>query len=48
MGFEKSGHKFIKCDERCTGCMYCDGGLAHCEICGGAEASLPIHCPVDK
>jgi len=45
---ETSGHKLIQCGKDCTGCMYCDGGLAHCEICGGAEASLPIHCPGRK
>lgn len=26
-------------------CMICDGGLAICRTCGGAEGSLPTHCP---
>lgn len=26
-------------------CFVCDGGLALCEICGGAEASMPKDCP---
>lgn len=25
-------------------CMYCDGGLFHCTVCGGAEGSLTEHC----
>lgn len=26
-------------------CMICDGGLALCITCGGAEASMPTDCP---
>jgi hypothetical protein len=26
-------------------CLICDGGLSNCTVCGGAEGSLPIHCP---
>lgn len=26
-------------------CPICDGGLALCKVCGGAEASLPSECP---
>ncbi len=26
-------------------CMFCDGGLSMCVICGGAEGSLPTDCP---
>ncbi len=29
----------------CAGCFCCEGGLALCVTCGGAEASLPTHCP---
>lgn len=29
----------------CEGCFVCEGGLTSCETCGGAEASLPTHCP---
>lgn len=27
------------------GCMFCDGGLSSCTVCGGAEGSLPTDCP---
>lgn len=34
------------CDCGDTGhCNICDGGLALCKVCGGAEASLPTECP---
>lgn len=26
-------------------CFDREDGLAHCKICGGAEASLPTNCP---
>lgn len=26
-------------------CMVCDGALALCVVCGGAEGSLPTDCP---
>lgn len=26
-------------------CNICDGGLAFCTVCKGAEASLPTECP---
>lgn len=29
-------------------CSICDGGLAYCKVCGGAEASLPTECPGEK
>lgn len=29
-------------------CNICEGGLAYCKVCGGAEASLPIECPGEK
>ena len=36
-------HKRHKCgDDRCG---VCRGGLFDCEVCGGAEASLPSSCP---
>ena len=46
-----NGHKLLKhrggCPEaeRGMSCMFCDGGLASCVICGGGEGSLPINCP---
>lgn len=36
-------HTLHCCDEE--GCMVCEGGLALCTVCGGAEASLPTFCP---
>jgi hypothetical protein len=30
---------------RTGSCFICDGGLVLCELCGGAEGSLPTHCP---
>ncbi|MEW6115633.1 MAG: hypothetical protein AB1553_01875 [Nitrospirota bacterium] len=45
-------HQFItpaECDCGGTGhCNICDGGLAICKICGGAEGSLPTECPGEK
>jgi len=29
-------------------CCICEGGLIQCTICGGAEGSLPKHCPGTK
>ena len=29
-------------------CPICDGGLAVCEVCNGAEGSLPSECPGRK
>lgn len=26
-------------------CFVCEGGLAYCVVCGGAEADLPSTCP---
>lgn len=39
-------HKLAK-HENCTRphCNICDGGLAFCEVCKGAEGSLPTECP---
>lgn len=28
-----------------THCIICNGGLASCETCKGAEATLPADCP---
>lgn len=42
-------HDLYKC--KCKGerpCMFCDGGLASCTVCGGGEASLPTDCPGRK
>ena len=39
------GHHFHRCAPDCRGCCYCRGGLLACDVCGGAEASLPTDCP---
>ncbi|QRE00495.1 hypothetical protein [Burkholderia phage BCSR129] len=35
--------KHTGCDK--DHCHICDGGLAVCIVCGGAEGSLPTKCP---
>lgn len=29
-------------------CSICDGGLSLCEVCGGAEGSMPTECPGER
>lgn len=29
-------------------CMFCEGGLSMCVICGGAECTLPTDCPGER
>lgn len=29
-------------------CPICEGGLTTCSVCGGAEGSLPTHCPGER
>lgn len=36
-------HKCVPGDE--DTCQICNGGLSLCNVCGGAEASLPTDCP---
>lgn len=36
-------YKHVDCD--LSYCMFCEGGLFSCTVCGGAEASLPTDCP---
>lgn len=44
-------HKFQTCDGKSHSfyeerhCFICDGGLAFCKVCNGAEGSLPTECP---
>jgi hypothetical protein len=40
----KHVRKKCGCGERCN-CVICAGGLFICEVCGGAEGSLPTECP---
>ena len=43
-------HQLYKCVQPCqvTHCNICDGGLALCTVCNGAEASLTTECPGRK
>ena len=44
-------HVFYECGGKCQEdghCQYCDGGLAWCTTCGGAEGSLTTDCPGRK
>ncbi len=38
-----SEHQLHSCNE--DNCFVCRGGLSFCEVCKGAEASLPTDCP---
>lgn len=37
-------HTFYECHCGRYGCMFCDGGLASCIICGGFEGTLTTEC----
>ena len=40
-------HVWYECPQPCEkqNCVYCEGGLASCTVCGCAEGSLPSECP---
>ena len=43
-------HIYYKCPKPCRNqdsgnCMFCDGGLGHCIVCGGFEGQLLTYCP---
>ncbi len=43
-----SAHVFYSCQKPCPNpgtCRYCDGALAYCVTCKGAEGTLPTDCP---
>lgn len=42
----RNTHRFHACD--LPDCFPCGGGLALCELCGGAEGTLPYECPGAK
>ena len=44
------GHHWHRCVQPCTDpfCYFCEGGLAVCTRCGGAEIELTMHCPGRK
>lgn len=43
----RPGQHVLERHEGCqiTHCNICEGGLANCIVCGGAEASMPTICP---
>lgn len=44
-GHRLHGTTASPCDRRKEDCFVCEGGLALCGVCGGAEACLPTDCP---
>lgn len=40
-------HQWHKCKQPCETphCVYCEGGLARCDVCGQAEVELERFCP---
>jgi hypothetical protein len=52
---ERSCHIWFKCepnahddDYYAIHCMFCDGGLSACTVCGGLEGALTTQCPGRK
>jgi len=41
-------HNYYHCTCNRQGCMFCDGGLSYCTVCGGFEGTLPTECPGAK
>jgi len=37
-------HTWYECHCEQSGCMFCDGGLGACTVCGGAEGTLTTEC----
>jgi hypothetical protein len=46
--FEDTQHEHVL--HKCNGedCIICRGGLASCDLCGGAEGTMPTHCPGER
>ena len=42
---DNTGHIDAKCSGDCDGCMFCNGGLWACTVCGGLEGGMPSTCP---
>lgn len=38
-------HEWFVCGCDKTGCMFCDGGLSRCKVCGALEGALLSYCP---
>lgn len=41
-------HHLAHCEDSECRCGICEGGLALCTTCGGAEGSLPTDCPGER
>jgi hypothetical protein len=45
-------HRLVGRDVNCncwaSECVICSGGLAFCDVCHGAEGSLPTCCPGER
>ena len=39
------GHVAMECDCDNIGCMFCDGGLFACTVCGSFEGATTTDCP---
>lgn len=37
-------HTWVECNCNTPGCMFCDGGLGACTVCGGFEGTLTTEC----
>lgn len=44
MKYRKIEHTWYKCTCGQPGCMFCDGGLGSCTVCGGFEGTLTTDC----
>lgn len=38
-------HTWHECNCNNDGCIYCDGGLSSCDVCGSFEGATTTHCP---
>lgn len=47
-GAKPREHVEHRCECRRTGCMFCDGGLSACDVCGAFEGATPTHCPGEE
>jgi hypothetical protein len=41
-------HKLRTCVKPCDGCPVCEWRATICGTCGGAEGTLPTHCPQER
>lgn len=41
----RGGHMWFRCPTPCYGCIFCEGGLATCVVCGAFEGQILSTCP---